>query len=87
MKYILAIVMELQNRFPDVDNLDAFSIFDLQKLLSISDSDYDEFATYGQERLEYLENIYGDGANPDVDSTECTSEMPLAGSSPCIYIA
>ena len=66
--------MELQNRFPDVDNLDAFSIFDLQKLLSMLDSDKDEFATYGQERLEYLENAYGDGVNPDDDSAECTSE-------------
>ena len=42
VKYIQAIVMELQNRFPDVDNLDTFSIFDLQKLLSMSDSDKDE---------------------------------------------
>lgn len=27
VKYIQAIVQELQNRFPDVDNVDAFCIF------------------------------------------------------------
>ena len=51
---------------PDVDNL---SIFDPQKPLSISDSNED-----GQERLEYIKNVYGDGATPDADSAKCTSE-------------
>ena len=46
-------------------------ILDPQKVLYISDSDKDEFAHYGQEKLEYLNNAYGDGENPDV---ECTSE-------------
>ena len=73
VKYIQAIVTQLQNRFPDVDYLDAFSIFDPQKL-TISDSDDDELAAYGQERLEYLKSAYGDGVNPGVDSDECTSE-------------
>ena len=63
-----------QNWFPDVDYLDAFSIFDPRKLLSVSASDGDEFAIYGQERLEYLKNAYGDRGNPDIDSAECTSE-------------
>ena len=68
-KYIHAIVTVLQNRFPDVENLDAFSIFDPQKL-TVSESD-DDLAAYGQERLEYLTSAYDDGVNPDV---ECTSE-------------
>ena len=65
---------QLENRFPDVGNLDAFSIFDPQKLLSVSPSDEDEFAVYGEERLGYLKDAYGDGGNPDIDSAECTSE-------------
>ena len=67
-KYIHAIVTGLQNPFPDVENLDAFSIFDPQKL-TVSESDNDDLAAYGQERLEYLTSAY-----PDVDSVECTSE-------------
>ena len=74
MKYIQAIVTQLENRFPDVGILDAFSIFDPQKLLSVSPSDKDEFAVYGIERLGYLKDAYGDGENPDIDSAECTSE-------------
>ena len=46
VKYIHAIVTGLQNRFPDVGNLDAFSIFDPQKL-TIADSDNDDLAAYG----------------------------------------
>ena len=65
---------QLENRFPDVGNLDAFSIFDPQKLLSVSPSDEDEFAVYDEERLGYLKDAYGDGENPDIDSVECTSE-------------
>ena len=74
VKYIQAIVTQLENRFPDVGNLDAFSILDPQKLLSVSPSDEDEFAVYGEERLDYLKDAYGDGGNPDIDSAECTSE-------------
>ena len=66
-KYIQAIVTQLQNRFPDVDYLDAFSIFDPQKLLSASPSDGDELTVYGQEKLEHLKNAYGGGGNPDID--------------------
>ena len=73
-KYIhAAVVTGLQNPFPDVENLDAFSIVDPQKL-TVSESDNDDLAAYGQERLEYLTSAYGDGVNPDVDSVECTSE-------------
>ena len=70
VKYIQAVVTELQNRFPDVDNLDSFCIFDPQKLPTTSD----ELGVYGQERIECLQNAYGEGANPDADSAECISE-------------
>ena len=73
-KYIQAIVTQLQNRFPDVDYLDAFSIFDPQKVLSSSASDGDELTIYGQEKLEHLKNAYGGGGNPDIDCAECAGE-------------
>ena len=72
--YIQAIVTQLENRFPNVENLDAFSIFNRQKLFPISDSAEGELAVYGQERIEYLESAYGADANPDVESADCTSE-------------
>ena len=37
---------------------------------SVSPSDEDEFAVYG----DYLKDAYGGGGNPDIDSAECTSE-------------
>lgn len=73
LKYIETIVLQLQNRFPDVEYMDAFSIFDPQKLAT-SVSPGHELTVYGQERLEYLQSAYGCGVNPDVDSGECTQE-------------
>ena len=70
VKYIQAIFAQLENRFPDVENLDAFSVFDPQKLIPISDSTEDELATYGLERVEYLKSAY----EGDVEAAECTSE-------------
>ena len=55
-KYSQAIVTQLEYRFPDVGNLDTLSIFEPQKLLSVSPSD-DEFALYGEERLGYLKDV------------------------------
>lgn len=54
MKYIQAIMTGLQNWFPDIDNLDAFSSFESQKL-TVPESE-DDLAAYGQERLEHLKN-------------------------------
>ena len=48
VKYIQAIVRELQDRFPDVNGLDAFSAFDLQGISTTSD----ELAVYGQEKID-----------------------------------
>ena len=50
--------------------LEAFSIFDSQTL----PSDKEELSIYGQNRLEALVVMYGEGPNPDVDSEECKSE-------------
>ena len=50
--------------------LTLFVFFDPQKVPSPSN----ELADYGQDRIEYLRNAYGEGSNPDVDSAECVSE-------------
>ena len=52
VKYIQAIVRELQDRFPDVNGLDAFNIFDPQGIPTCTTSD--ELAVCGQERIDYL---------------------------------
>ena len=70
VKYIQAIVAQLENRFPDVENLNAFSVFDPQKALSISHSTEDEVAAYGLDKVEYLKSAY----EGDVEAAECTSE-------------
>ena len=70
VKYIQAIVAQLENRFPDVGNLNAFSIFDPQKALSISHSTEDEVAAYGLNKVEYLKSAY----EGDVEAAKCISE-------------
>lgn len=70
MHYIQAIVDQLNNRFPNVQLLEAFSIFDPQAL----SSDEEELSGYGQDKLETLIGIYGEGPNPDVNFEECKSE-------------
>ena len=70
VKYIQAIVAQLENRFPDVENLNTFSVFDPQKALSISHSTEDEVAAYGLDKVEYLKSAY----EGDVEAAECTSE-------------
>ncbi len=70
MKYIEAIITTLQDRFPDTDHLDAFCIFDPQKVPTIPEQQ----VIYGQERIEHLQEVYGEGENADVDGAECASE-------------
>ena len=54
VKYIEAIIKKLQDRFPHVELLDAFSIFDPQNL----PSDDDELTTYGQDKVHLLSSTY-----------------------------
>ena len=68
--YIKAIIEHLNNRFPNVEVLSAFSIFDAQSL----PSDEEELASYGQDKLEVLLAHYGEGSDVDVDCEECRSE-------------
>ena len=59
--YIEGIVKQLEDRFPNVDCLDAFSIFDPQKIPSSSE----QMVAYGQDKIDYLQKHYGEGENPD----------------------
>ena len=67
--YIEGIVKQLEDRFPNVDCLDAFSIFDPQKIPSSPE----QMVAYGQDKIDYLQKHYGEGENPDVGD-ECASE-------------
>jgi len=69
-KYIEAIVNELRDRFPHVELLGAFSIFDPQNL----PSDDELLSTYGQDKLDILSAAYGEGHDPVLDTEECASE-------------
>ena len=69
-KYIQAIVDGLQARFPDTAELEAFSLFDPQKLPSKEE----ELVAYGQRRMELLTTTYATGDNADVDGEACVSE-------------
>ena len=82
MPYVQAIVKQLEDRFPNVDCLDAFSSFDPRKIPGSAE----ELATYSQKKIDYLQTHYGEGENPDVNEecgrreesvfriTMCTSE-------------
>ena len=64
--YVQAIVDELGNRFPNVELLDAFSIFD-PKYIPTEES---QLVSYGHDKLEVILSRYRE----DVDPQECTSE-------------
>ena len=70
VKYIEAIVNQLGDRFPHVELLGSFSIFDPQKL----PSDEEELTTYGQDKVKLFSTTYGEGPDPVVDTEECTSD-------------
>lgn len=70
VKYIEAIVNQLRDRFPHVELLGAFSIFDPQKL----PCDEEELTTYGQDKVKIFSAKYGEGPNPVIDAEECSSE-------------
>ena len=69
-KYIGTLITGLENRFPDITELSAFSIFDPSKI----PSSQEEFAVYGTDKLEHIVATYGNGPNADVDGGECESE-------------
>ena len=68
--YIDSIVKQLNERFPNVICLDAFSIFDPKSAPSSSE----QLIAYGQNKIDHLIAQYGEGENPDVDGDELISE-------------
>lgn len=72
VKYIQAIITGLEDHFPSVADLVAFSIFNPEKLPSTYPRRV--CCIYGQDKLESLLTAYADGPNADVDHGECESE-------------
>ena len=70
VKYIKAIVNQLLDRLPHVEQLGAFSIFDPQKL----PCDEEELTTYGQDKVKIFSTTYSEGLDPVIDAEEFTSE-------------
>ena len=69
VEYIKAIVNQLQDRFPHVELLGAFSISDPKNLPQA-----EENSTHGLDSVEILSRKYGEGPDPYVDSDQCASE-------------
>jgi hypothetical protein len=70
IKFIDALVNQLRHRFPHVELLGAFSIFDPQKL----PSDEEQLTLYGQDEVELLSTTYAEGPDHVVDAEQLTSE-------------
>ena len=70
-KYIDALLAQLQDRLPDVAELEAFSILDPSKL---PDQSCASFTTYGSSQLDMLSSRYGVGDRADIDKEELISE-------------
>ena len=60
----------LSDRFPNMSELEAFSLFDPQKL----PSEEEELTKYGERKLEILHLKHATGDDPDEDSEACSSE-------------
>ena len=70
VKYIDSLVNHLKDRFPHVELLGAFSIFDPQNV----PSDEEQLTTYCQDEARVLLATYGEGSDPVVDTEKFTSE-------------
>lgn len=69
--YVQAIDDELNNRFPNVELLDAFSIFDPK---CIPSKDESELASYGCDKLKVILSQFGEETHSDVNISECRSK-------------
>ena len=63
---MVAIVKKLEERFPNVDCLDAFSIFDPKHFPSSPE----QLIANGQNKIDNLQKYYGEGENADCISEE-----------------
>ena len=62
-KYVDNVIKQLELRFPHVDRLASFSLFDPSKL----PDDHSKMGTHGNDELKILCDLYGKGDNTDVD--------------------
>ena len=69
-KYVDSVIAQLKQRFPHVDQLASFSLFDPSHL----PSDHTNIGTYGDEELKVLCDLYGQGDTPDVDVAALKAE-------------
>ena len=69
-KYIDALVAQLENRFPDAVEVEAFSIFDPSKLPASST----DLSSYGNDKLALLGEKYAVGDSADFQVEDLTSE-------------
>ena len=69
-KYVDSVIAQLKQRFPHVDHLASFSLFDPSHL----PSDHTKMGTYGDEELKVLCDLYGQGDTPDVDVAALKAE-------------
>ena len=69
-EYIKVIVNQLQDHFPHVELLGAFSIFDPKNLPQAEE----DISTYGLDSVEILSRKYSEGPDAYVDSDQFASE-------------
>ena len=65
-----SIVSQLQLRFPHVQQIAAFSLFDPSQL----PSDHTKIGTHGDDELKVLYDLYGKGDTVDVDEAAVKAE-------------
>ena len=75
VKYIDALVAQLNNRLPDVRELEPFSIFDPSKVPDRSQNE--TFDTYGNNELQLLSTHYGSGQKADINKEALLSEWVM----------
>ena len=69
-KYVDSVIAQLRQRFPHVDQLALFSLFDPSHL----PSEHTNIGTYSDEELEVLCDLYRRGDTPDVDVAALKAE-------------
>eukprot|EP00731_Ephydatia_muelleri_P030129 Em0021g652a len=72
-KFVDAIIEQLESYFPECDEIDAFGLFDPNK---IPDKSIDSalYQSWGNDRFAILESKYSQNENPDIDTTAARLE-------------
>ena len=72
-KFVDAVIEQLESYFPEYDEIDAFGLFDPNKIPDIS-IDPALYQSWGNDRLAILESKYSQNDNPDIDATAARIE-------------